>query len=115
MRSSNKLCAILIRKDSQASGFFSPEHLGIDTVVIIRGRGDYEFAHQIWLLNSNLQGNGASHAIAEEIGFFDTQLPEKCYSVLVFAKNGRKFPNEVSVADKAPWSKTSGLPVPWIS
>jgi hypothetical protein len=54
----------------------------VEAVNSIASRGEHQLAHYLWVPDSDLQGNGRSHAVAEEIGLFDAKLLQRSGRVI---------------------------------
>jgi hypothetical protein len=54
-----------------------PQALGAESVVIVEGRGDYGFAHQVRMTDADPKDHIAAVAIAEKVDPLDRELSEK--------------------------------------
>jgi len=66
------------------------QDLGVESVVNIVGPRDHEFAHQIRMPNSDLQGDVASGARAEEVDSLDRERSEKRGGVIYYLLEGQR-------------------------
>jgi hypothetical protein len=49
----------------------------LESFIVVSNRSDHEFSHKIRVMDGDIQSDACSHAITEDIGFLDIELPEK--------------------------------------
>src|SRR6266487_1124955 len=74
-------------------GFDSREDPRVKSVTVVGDCGDHKLAHQIRVLDSDLQGDAGSHAIAEDVGIFDSDMMQQSGRVLRHLLDGQRAIN----------------------